>query len=52
MEIESSELYPFWTWWPNRCAISEGRGSALDCYALHNMEPGYGFFDLHAWGLI
>lgn len=52
MEHESSELYPFWIWWPERNAISEGSGGALGCYALRSVETGYGFFDLHAWGLI
>lgn len=46
----SSELYEFWTWWPDHHGWGP-YGSTLGCYALRNVETGYGFFDLRAWGI-
>jgi len=50
MADESSELYEFWTWWPDRHAFSADQ-STLGCYALRSVEAGYGFFDLQSWGI-
>ena len=44
-----SIMYQFWTWWPDKRAWSPD--STLGRWGLCNMETGYGFFDLGAWGL-
>ena len=44
-----TELYgamDFVNWHPTNRAPD-----TLGCYGLHNLETGYGFFDLHAWGI-
>ncbi len=46
----SSELYEFWTWWPDHHGWGP-YGDTLGCYALRNVETGYGFFDLQSWGI-
>ena len=43
-ENQSSDLYGFWSWWPNRYAISGGSGGTLGCWGLHNIEGRFGFF--------
>ena len=48
-EDTDSIMRQFWTWWPDKRAWAPD--STLDCYGLCNMETGYGFFDLGAWGL-
>ena len=41
-EDENSPLYEFWTWWPNRHGW--GPDTTLDCWGLHSLASGYGFF--------
>ena len=41
-EDENSPLYEFWTWWPNR--RSWDPDITLDCWGLHNLASGQGFF--------
>ena len=48
---ESSDMFRFWTWWPSKYVFGPAHDT-LDCYALRSVDTGYGFFDLHAWGLI
>mgnify|MGYP006865380128 CR=1 FL=1 len=42
-EDENSPLYQFWTWWPNKHGWGP-YGDTLNCWGLHNLETGYGFF--------
>lgn len=37
-----SNLFEFWSWWPNR--HSWGPGDTLDCWGLRSLASGYGFF--------
>ena len=37
-----SNLYEFWSWWPNRHAW--GPDDTLDCWGLRSLSTGYGFF--------
>ena len=47
-----SVMYQFWTWMPSGRKIGAwGWNTKLGCYALCNMETGYGFYDLKAWGI-
>ena len=47
-----SVIYQFWTWMPSGRKIGAwGWDTKLGCYALCNMETGYGFYDLKAWGI-
>ncbi len=41
-EDENSPLYEFWTWWPNRHGWDPD--TTLDCWGLHNLASGQGFF--------
>ena len=41
-EDENSPLYEFWTWWPNRRGWDPD--TTLDCWGLHNLASGQGFF--------
>ena len=48
-----SVMYQFWTWMPYRSKIGAwGPDTRLGCYGLCNMETGFGFFDLYAWGIL
>ena len=50
-----TELYgamDFVNWQPSgRRRTFSNASDTLGCYGLHNLETGYGFFDLHAWGI-
>ncbi len=48
-ENYDSVMFQFWSWWPAKHDWGP-YGNALGCYGLCNMETGYGFFDLEAWG--
>ena len=37
-----SNLYEFWSWWPNRHAW--GPDDTLNCWGLRSLSTGYGFF--------
>ena len=50
-EDYNSIMYQFWHWMPSSRRDAWGRNTKLGCYALCNMETGYGFFDLKAWGI-
>lgn len=41
-EDENSPLYEFWTWCPNRHGWDPD--TTLDCWGLHNLASGQGFF--------
>ena len=49
-EDYDSIMYQFWHWMPSSRRDAWGRNTKLGCYALCNMETGYGFFSLGAWG--
>ncbi len=49
-ENYDSVMFQFWSWWPAKHDWGP-YGNALGCYGLCNMETGYGFFDLEAWGI-
>ena len=42
-EDPSSQLYEFWSWWPNKHGWGP-YGDTLDCWGLHSLASGYGFF--------
>ena len=46
-----SVMYQFWGWWPDKHGWGS-RSDTLGCYGLCNMETGFGFFDLYAWGIL
>lgn len=45
----ASIMYQFWTWWPDKRDWTPD--STLGSWGLCNMETGYGFFGLDAWGI-
>ena len=47
-----SVMYQFWGWMSSTRRIGAwGPDTRLGYYGLCNMEMGYGFFDLEAWGI-